>query len=415
MSQKFTNNALSLLAVSIDTASTTLIITSGDEILFPVLISSDTFNITIEFGGVREIMAVTATASNSFTVIRAQDNTTATSFSLGANVSLRLTAGQISSLFPLDMSTGATGTLPTILGGTGQSSYSIGDIITATGTMLLSSLSVGASNTILISTGVIPVYSSDPIVSTVQALSGFKTGSIPAVSGSIRMSNIDQIKIRNSANNADKILIESDILNTVYIGDASGSVSIRNETTFGSQNAALTSIVKLFKFDLNDQWRFLIAPILSNSLVLSSRDNANTVNIPLLEVDSNNDIIFGDLLNRNTGFGLTAPKSRHHFAGSISYPIRTVTANSTYGDDYVIQADTTTASASITLSLPSASNTLGRCYIAKKIGASFTVTLSLSGADTYEDSATDPTLISDKQVRVFMSDGVSNWVQIVGT
>src|SRR3989344_9065338 len=60
------------------------------------------------------------------------------------------------------------GSLPVSQGGTNITSYSTGDILYASNTTTLSKLSIGSSNTLLYSTGLIPSYTT----------SSFPTGSI---------------------------------------------------------------------------------------------------------------------------------------------------------------------------------------------------------------------------------------------
>jgi hypothetical protein len=60
----------------------------------------------------------------------------------------------------LPLSTGVTGTLPATNGGTGQSGYTAGDIIYASGAGALSKLAIGSANSFLVSSGSAPQWSS---------------------------------------------------------------------------------------------------------------------------------------------------------------------------------------------------------------------------------------------------------------
>lgn len=415
MAQLFTNNAVSELFAPITAGATSMDIVPGDESLFPTIAggSGDFFMLTLEVGSTREIVKVNSTSVNTFGIVRAQESTSATGFSASATVALRVTAGQMGQLFPVDVTANATGTLPATLGGTGQASYTIGDLILATAATVLSVLSVGATNTIIMSNGTTPIYTGAPIITTLQALTALKTGATPASAGAVRLSNTEKITARNAGDSADKTIAEVDASDQTFIGGASDQVSVRNETTISAENATGSALIDLFKLDVNDLWRLLVAPVMNNDLALSSRDNANTVTIPLIEVDSNDDIIFGNLLNQNTGFGRTAPEARHHFGGSVSFPIRTVTSNATYGDDFTIVADTDTGDANITLNLPTASNSTGRVYVAKKqsVGATHTVTIEPAGSETIEGVA-NIGLTANNETRVMQSDG-TNWRLIV--
>lgn len=96
MTVKFTNNATSLLSSGVDAVTTTIAITSGDEGNFPTLGAGDWCPITVVDGaGNMEIMRCTARSGVTLTVVRAQEGTTAKSFSAGARVDVRLTSAAL--------------------------------------------------------------------------------------------------------------------------------------------------------------------------------------------------------------------------------------------------------------------------------------------------------------------------------
>jgi hypothetical protein len=92
----FANNAETNIAASITAGATTILITPGDGIKFPMPTGGDYFQLTLVkmVGGVAvyEVVSVTARAGDSLTVIRGQEGTTATSFSASDIASERLTA-----------------------------------------------------------------------------------------------------------------------------------------------------------------------------------------------------------------------------------------------------------------------------------------------------------------------------------
>ena len=93
MTVKFTNNASSTLSSGINSSVTSLTVASASA--FPQLAGTDDYcYLTIQqaTGTVREVVKATALSTNTFTIIRAQDNTTAQSFSAGDTVELRMTA-----------------------------------------------------------------------------------------------------------------------------------------------------------------------------------------------------------------------------------------------------------------------------------------------------------------------------------
>ena len=100
----FTNNAATTLASSILVGDTSLTVSSGTGALFPTLAGgayfyctlSNTANTTIE------IVKVTARSTDTFTIVRAQDNTSASAFTAGDKVELRLTAIDLQNFPQLD-------------------------------------------------------------------------------------------------------------------------------------------------------------------------------------------------------------------------------------------------------------------------------------------------------------------------
>jgi len=109
MGAVFSNNASSLLANSISDSATSISITPGDGVRFPTLAAGDWAMLTLIklVGGAAqmEIVRATAKATDVFTIVRAQEGTSALSFSAGDKVDLRITAGGINS--KLDKSGGS--------------------------------------------------------------------------------------------------------------------------------------------------------------------------------------------------------------------------------------------------------------------------------------------------------------------
>lgn len=96
MSALFKNNATALLAASISTSGTTLVLAAGSGIKFPVLTGPDFFYGTIyDSAGNYEIVKVTARVADSLTVVRAQEGTTALAFSSGDAFAQRVTAASL--------------------------------------------------------------------------------------------------------------------------------------------------------------------------------------------------------------------------------------------------------------------------------------------------------------------------------
>lgn len=94
------NAATSLSAAITSTTATTFNVTSGAS--FPAPTGSQYFWCTLlDSANVPEIFKVTGNASNVFTVVRAQDGTTASTFLSGAAVEMKITAGLINELAAL--------------------------------------------------------------------------------------------------------------------------------------------------------------------------------------------------------------------------------------------------------------------------------------------------------------------------
>jgi hypothetical protein len=102
MGMKFANNATTTLASGINSSVTSLTVATGTGSLFPTLGAGDYFYCTLSnlVGGI-EIIKVTARSTDTFTMSRGQDNTTATSWNAGDKVELRLVAATLND-FPKD-------------------------------------------------------------------------------------------------------------------------------------------------------------------------------------------------------------------------------------------------------------------------------------------------------------------------
>ena len=141
MAVLYTNNASTLLTAAINTTATTLSLTGGTGALFPNPASPDYFYVTVaNSGGTLEIMKCTSRATDTLTVVRAQEGTTATAYSIGDKVELRVTAAGLAN--KLDKDTGGTVAGPVTISG----ALTAGSTLSVTGaTTLASTLSAGAS------------------------------------------------------------------------------------------------------------------------------------------------------------------------------------------------------------------------------------------------------------------------------
>jgi cytoskeletal protein CcmA (bactofilin family) len=87
---KYTNNATTTLSADINNSVTSASVADGS--VFPSLSAGEHFYCTFDDDTNTEIVKVTARSSNTLTIVRAQDNTSARAFSSGDKAELRLTA-----------------------------------------------------------------------------------------------------------------------------------------------------------------------------------------------------------------------------------------------------------------------------------------------------------------------------------
>ncbi len=94
MGIKYKNNAITIITADIDDEVTTIPVSNAA--VFPEIGAQDYCYLTIGEGNTNmEIVKVTAIVGNNLTVVRAQQDTTAKSFSSGIPIELRLTAGML--------------------------------------------------------------------------------------------------------------------------------------------------------------------------------------------------------------------------------------------------------------------------------------------------------------------------------
>lgn len=98
MTQLFTNNAASRLAAPITSSDTVFDVAAGEGAFFPTITGSDYFIVTLVSSTTREIVKVTARSTDTFTVVRAQEGTSASAFAAVDVVELRLTAAALTAI-----------------------------------------------------------------------------------------------------------------------------------------------------------------------------------------------------------------------------------------------------------------------------------------------------------------------------
>ena len=152
MAALYTNNASTILASGITNSATSLTVQTGNGAKFPNPTSPDYFMCTLQgvSGTPIEIIKVTARSTDTFTIVRAQEGTTASAFNANDIVELRVTAGEMTNLATAGANsnitslTGLTTALSTAQGGTNVSSAGAsGNVLTSNGTNWVSSAQAG--------------------------------------------------------------------------------------------------------------------------------------------------------------------------------------------------------------------------------------------------------------------------------
>lgn len=97
MAQKFANAARAYLASGIINTDTTITVTTGGGALFPEVVAPDFARAVLQDANGIEIVLITAhtAGSDSFTVTRAQEGTTARTFASGSVFGIRITSADI--------------------------------------------------------------------------------------------------------------------------------------------------------------------------------------------------------------------------------------------------------------------------------------------------------------------------------
>ena len=146
MAIKFTNNATSTLASGIASGDLSLTVASGQGALFPTLGGGDYFYCTLSnVANTIEIVKVTARSTDTFTIVRAQDNTTASAFITGDKVELRLVSAVLSNTAILDQTNVFSAAQTVNINGTvGATTPAVATVTTLTATADSAFTSTGA-------------------------------------------------------------------------------------------------------------------------------------------------------------------------------------------------------------------------------------------------------------------------------
>ena len=105
----FTNNATTTLGSSLLVGATSLTVSSGTGALFPTTTSGYFYVSLVNSSNQIEFVKVTARSSDTFTIVRAQNGSTARAYSAGDKVELRLIAAALENFVQLDGAQTITG------------------------------------------------------------------------------------------------------------------------------------------------------------------------------------------------------------------------------------------------------------------------------------------------------------------
>ena len=135
MAALYTNNASTTLASGITNSATSLTVTSGNGTKFPSPTGIDYFMCTLQgaSGTPIEIVKVTARSTDTFTIVRAQEGTTASAFNANDIVELRVTAAEMTQINQLGQGNASTMKNRIINGAMVIDQRNAGASVTATG------------------------------------------------------------------------------------------------------------------------------------------------------------------------------------------------------------------------------------------------------------------------------------------
>lgn len=244
------NNAFSTLASTLSSSDTSLTVAAGTGSRFPTITggSGDFFLITLlDTSNNIEVVKVTATATDVFTIVRAQDGTTARGFVVSDRVELRPTQG----LFDDKLSKGGgtmTGHITAIAGATNNQVPRVNEVVKKSGDTMSGALTVpelrGPSNEITIPSGdrlvgeaAGSIAAPGMIIQTVHLLVEAQNSFSAPVSGEIELDDF-AISITPKYNNS-KILLtlmvsgEGSEGNFTWQLKRNGSSIANNSTTTG--------------------------------------------------------------------------------------------------------------------------------------------------------------------------------------
>ena len=236
MGVKFTNNAETTLSSGINNSVTTISVASSST--FPSISGSNYFYATIDDDTNNEVVKVTAVSGTTWTVVRAQDNTTARAFDSGDKVELRMNVALLedalgdAATFARDSFTGDGSTTDFTLSQTAASENNL--IVFIEGVFQTQSAYSLSGTTLSFSSA--PANTREIIVYSTQALSA---GTV--TTASIVDDNITQAKIADDAVGADQ-LAASAVVTASIVDDNVTQAKIADDAV-GADQLASSAVV----------------------------------------------------------------------------------------------------------------------------------------------------------------------------
>lgn len=369
--QIFTNFARTTLAAGIGTGDTSISVTDGS--LFGSPTGGDWQVAVIDNGTAFEVIHITARTGNTLTVVRAQESTSAASWSSGDSILAPVTAAFCTPLAQIDLTTTVvTGALPETKGGTGQSTYTLGDILYSSAANTLSKLGIGSTNAVLQVISGIPGWTTTPTIPTLTigtALQGTATN--PADAGIIRLGNNQIVNWRDSGNTAN-----------IGMG-----------------------------LDGSDIFLMPVAVLqFGNNKYLVGRNNAGSANVNILKVNTNDKVQFGNsATDQKFGFG-GDPTHLLHVLGDLGGKVTHYTSGpTTIADTVIATADAT--SGAFTLNLPAVGTNADKIVAVIKVDASANA-VTVSGNGSNINGGASVSLASQYNVTLLFCNG-TQWYKIV--
>lgn len=240
---RFSNSASATLAASLSSVATSLTVSAGTGALFPSLSAGQVFNaVLMDSSNNLEIVQVTARVADTFTIVRAQEGTTARSYSSGDRVELRMTAAALDNFVQLD---GAQ----TI---SGVKTFSNGIVANVTGNLTGNVTGNVSGNAGSVTNGV--YTAGDQVIGGIKTFSGLLQTTANRINVSNAMSAMFEMHIPGVAGRA--IYVATDGVTRLSTTNGSGGAGANLWSIDVSGNFAASGDITAFSDEsLKENWR----------------------------------------------------------------------------------------------------------------------------------------------------------------